>query len=308
MARKPACLPQVDEDFRAAARDREVVNVLRLLMVDDHLMLTEALSARLSEVADVWVVGRCATDDPQLPALVDRLRPDVVTVDVDPVRSTGDLVESVRTHRPAVHVVVLTGGLDPQRAVDAARAGAAGWVPKECGVDELTTVLRGVCRGHAWYPPELLGEVLRGLRADVVRAARRDGPLDVLSDRELDVLRGMVEGKRGSRIAAELRISAETVRTHTRSILAKLRVHSQLEAVSVAAAAGLRAPGQPGDSGEPDAPGRSNTSGSLDVPGQLGASGPPSTSGRPGAAGASGEPRAPGEIGTIGRPSPPDRR
>ncbi|MCA1226861.1 LuxR C-terminal-related transcriptional regulator, partial [Saccharopolyspora sp. 6M] len=192
--------------------------------------------------------------------------------------------------------------------------GAAGWVPKECGVDELTTVLRGVCRGHAWYPPELLGEVLRGLRADVVRAARRDGPLDVLSDRELDVLRGMVEGKRGSRIAAELRISAETVRTHTRSILAKLRVHSQLEAVSVAAAAGLRAPGQPGAPGQPDvsgqprAPGRPNTSGSLDVPGQLAASGPPSTSGPPGAAGASGEPRAPGEIGTIDRPSPPDRR
>ncbi|GAB2674266.1 response regulator transcription factor [Saccharopolyspora gloriosae] len=244
-------LPQVDEDFRAAGRDGEGVNVLRLLMVDDHLMLTEALSARLSDVGDIWVVGRCATDDPRLPATVDRLRPDVVTLDVDPVTSTGDLVEAVLLRRPSTRVVVLTGGLDRQRAVDAARAGAAGWVPKECGVEELTTVLRGVCAGHAWFPPEVLGEILLRLREDVARAGRRDGPLDVLSDRERDVLRGMVDGKRGSRIAEELRISVETVRTHTRSILAKLRVHSQLEAVSVAAAAGLRTnPAAPGAAGE----------------------------------------------------------
>ncbi|MFR9728211.1 LuxR C-terminal-related transcriptional regulator [Saccharopolyspora sp. MS10] len=231
---------QLDEDFSGAAHHAEGVTVLRLLMVDDHLMLTEALSARLSEAGDLWVVGRCATDDPRLPAMVDRLRPDVVTLDVAPVGNTGDLVHEVLARRPATRVVVLTGGLDAQRAADAARAGATGWVPKECGVEELTTVLRGVSRGHAWFPPELLGEVLLRLREDVARAGRRDGPLDVLSDRERDVLRGMVEGKRGSLIAEELRISAETVRTHTRSILGKLRVHSQLEAVSVAAAAGLR--------------------------------------------------------------------
>lgn len=215
--------------------------MLRLLMVDDHLMLTEALGSRLQQATDLWVVGRCATGDPHLAAMVDRLRPDVITVDVDPVASTGELVEAMLEALPSVAVVVLTGGLDPQRAVEAARAGATGWVPKESGVEELTAVLRGVCHGHAWFPPEVLGVVLRALREDVRLAGRRDGPLDVLSVREREVLRGMVEGKRGARIARDLAISTETVRTHTRSILSKLRVHSQLEAVSVASAAGLRA-------------------------------------------------------------------
>lgn len=219
--------------------------MLRLLMVDDHLMLTEALGARLAEAGDLWVVGRCATGDPHLPAMVARLRPDVITVDTDPVGSPGELVRAVREPLPSAAVVVLTGGFAPERAVDAARCGASGWVPKECGVEQLTEVLRGAARGHAWYPPEVLGPVLRALREDVRHAGRRDGPLDVLSDRELEVLRGMVEGKRGARIAQELSISTETVRTHTRSILSKLRVHSQLEAVSVASAAGLRAGPEP---------------------------------------------------------------
>jgi two-component system, NarL family, response regulator LiaR len=218
------------------------VNVLRLLMVDDHLMLTEALTARLSVVPDLWVVGQCATSDHRLPEMVGRLRPDVITLDVEPAGpSTAGLVERLKGERPSVHIVVLSGGHDVHQAVDAARAGAAAWVPKECGVDKLTWVLRGVCDGHSWFPPEMLGAVLRELREDARRAGERNGPLDVLSDRERDVLLGMVQGKRGVQIAEELVISTETVRTHTRSILAKLHVHSQLEAVSVACAAGLRA-------------------------------------------------------------------
>lgn len=218
------------------------MDVVRLLMVDDHVMLAEALSARLAEVPDLWVVEHCATSDPRLSDVVGRSRPDVITLDVEPAgTATGRLVSRLQDVRPTARIVVLTGVRDVRRAVDAARAGAVAWVPKESGVAELTEVLRGVCRGASWYPPDLLGAVLRELREDAVRAGQRNGPLDVLSDRERDVLSGMVAGKRGSQIAQELLISTETVRTHTRSILAKLRVHSQLEAVSVACAAGLRA-------------------------------------------------------------------
>jgi two-component system nitrate/nitrite response regulator NarL len=89
--------------------------------------------------------------------------------------------------------------------------------------------------------------VLRALREDARRMVSRGGPLDVLSARERDVLAGMVAGKRGPQIAAELLISAETVRTHIRSILGKLRVRNQVEAISLACAAGLPAT----DSGVP---------------------------------------------------------
>ncbi|MCI2417601.1 response regulator transcription factor [Saccharopolyspora sp. K220] len=216
------------------------MNLVRVLMVDDHLMLAEALSARLAEVSELWVVGHCATSDPRLSEVVQRSRPDVIALDVEPAgTATGRLVRQLRETLPSAEIVVLTGIRDVRQAVDAAREGAAAWVRKESSVEELTAVLHGVSRGHNWYPPDLLGPVLRELREDAARAGQRNGPLDVLSDRERDVLSGMVAGKRGAQIAEELLISPETVRTHTRSILAKLQVHSQLEAVSVACAAGL---------------------------------------------------------------------
>jgi DNA-binding NarL/FixJ family response regulator len=88
----------------------------------------------------------------------------------------------------------------------------------------------------------MLGEILRELREDVRKAKEVGDPLDVLSPRERDVLASMAEGKRGRQIAEELLISTDTVRTHTRSIFNKLDVHSRLEAVRVARAAGLRPP------------------------------------------------------------------
>lgn len=224
--------------------------MVRVLLVDDHLMLTEALSARFSAADDLWVVGQCCTADPALPEQAARLRPDVITIDLAPAgAAAGGLVRRLREQQPAASVVVLASAADERLAVEAARSGVAAWVPKERGLDELTTVLRGVVRGGSWFPPELLGPVLRELREDTRRAGQRNGPLDVLSDRERDVLRGMVAGRRGAQIAEELLISTETVRTHVRSILAKLRVHSQLEAVSVACAAGMPVSEDAGDAG-----------------------------------------------------------
>ncbi|WP_246195546.1 LuxR C-terminal-related transcriptional regulator [Halopolyspora algeriensis] len=220
--------------------------MVRVFLVDDHRMLAEALTARLSATPDLWVVGQSAPQDPGLTDTAARLRPDVIVIDVEPLGpSVRGVLERLAAAWSAARIVVLTAGRGDRCAVEAARAGAAAWVSKECGAEELIGILRGVCRGHSWFPPEVLGAVLCALRDDVRRARERSGPLDVLSDRERDVLLGMTEGKRGGQIAEDLLISAQTVRTHTRSILAKLRVHSQLEAVSVACSAGLSASESP---------------------------------------------------------------
>lgn len=226
------------------------MDVLRLLLVDDYQMVTEALASRLSMTPDLWVAGCCSTDDPQLPEVVRWLRPDVILIEVEPLGfAVGDVLQRLRAAWPAAHVVVVSGDNDVAHAVSAARAGADAWVSKQQSADELETVLRGVCRGHSWFPPQMLGEILRALRDDVRKAREDPDPLDVLSPREREVLASMAEGKRGGQIAEELLISADTVRTHTRSIFSKLEVHSRLEAVSVARAAGLRPrehPGVPG--------------------------------------------------------------
>jgi two-component system, NarL family, response regulator LiaR len=222
------------------------MNPVRLLLVDDHLMVTEALASRFSAATDIWVAGRCATADPSLLDIVRGVRPDVITIEVEPLGSTiGEVIRLLMAARPEAHVVVLSSDHNVAHAVEAARAGVAAWVAKEQDTAELETVVRGVVEGKSWFPPEMLGEILRQLRDDIRRVKVHDDVLNLLSPRERDVLLSMMEGKRGRQIAQDLMISTDTVRAHIRNIFAKLDVHSRLEAVRVAHAAGLRPPEQP---------------------------------------------------------------
>ncbi len=219
------------------------MDVLRLVLVDDYRMVTEAMAARLSASPDLWVAGCTQTDDPRLPEIIRWLRPDVVLIDTEPLGiAAGDVLGRIREAWPDARLIVVSADTDVSHAVESARAGADAWVSKNQGADQLETVVRGVARGQSWFPPEMLGPVLRALREDVRSAQESTSLLDTLSPRELDVLTSMAKGKRARQIAAELMISADTVRTHTRSIFGKLEVHSRVEAVSVAWAAGLRPP------------------------------------------------------------------
>ncbi|MGH3788195.1 MAG: LuxR C-terminal-related transcriptional regulator [Pseudonocardiaceae bacterium] len=210
------------------------VSPFRVLLVDDQQMLAEALAARLSATLDIVVVGHCTTRDSHPEVLASVLRPDVITVEVAQAHDAAALLTMFRTAWPPAHLVVLTASRDPEQAVEAARAGADGWVSKESSIDTLSHALRCASRGHACFPPEHLGRVLEELRADVGRAQRREGPLDVLTPREHDVLMCLAQGSNPAEIADELGVSANTVRTHTNKIFAKLGVHSRLEAVTVA--------------------------------------------------------------------------
>lgn len=207
---------------------------VRVLLVDDQQMLIEALAAKLSTTSDIVVVGHCTIRDPDPGGLAAVLRPDVITIEVAQVGDAATLLALFRAAWPPARFVVLTASRDPGQAVEAARAGADGWVSKESSIDVLTHALRCASQGHACFPPEQLGHVLEELRADVGRAQRRDGPLEVLTPRERDVLVCLAQGHGPAEIALELGVSTHTVRTHTNKIFAKLGVHSRLEAVAMA--------------------------------------------------------------------------
>jgi two-component system nitrate/nitrite response regulator NarL len=207
---------------------------VRVLLVDDEQMLIEALAAKLSTTPDIVVVGHCTMRDPSPIRLASLLRPDVITIEVEQVGDAASLLAMFRTAWPPARFVVLTASRDPGEAVEAARAGADGWVSKESSIDVLIHALRCASQGHACFPPDQLGRVLGELRADVGRAQRRDGPLEVLTPRERDVLMCLARGNSPGEIANELGVSTHTVRTHTNKIFAKLGVHSRLEAVAMA--------------------------------------------------------------------------
>jgi DNA-binding NarL/FixJ family response regulator len=213
---------------------------VRVLVLDDRRLLADALAARLSAEPDLWVLGRYGTDDLRLTELVRQARPDVIIVGAEPPTGGREwLPARLGAAWPPAQIVILTEDPDPVGAVEAARIGAAAWLPADCSLDVLVEAVRGAVRGHAWYPHEQLGALLRALRADVRRARERTGPLDALTARERDVLLSLVEGRRGRELARHLGTSVNTVRTHTSSILRKLDVHSRLEAVALARAHGM---------------------------------------------------------------------
>jgi DNA-binding NarL/FixJ family response regulator len=213
---------------------------IRVLLVDDEQMVAEALALRLSEIAGVIVVGRQRASEQVLAYDVASLAPDIVLIDVEPLGGSATTVLSGILDGWALgKIIVLTASRDITLAVASARGGCVGWLPKDCSLEELLTAIRGVQRGEAWFPPAILGAVLRALRSDLAAHRARTRLGDLLSRREREVLAGVAAGKSDHEIAVKLGIAVKTVRTHTTTLRAKLGVHSRRALVEAAVASGL---------------------------------------------------------------------
>jgi len=118
------------------------MDVLRLVLVDDYRMVTEAMASRLSASPDLWVAGCSQTDDPRLPEIIRWLRPDVVLIDVEPLGiAIAEVLGRIREAWPAARIIVVSADTDPGHAVEAARAGADAWVSKNQGADQLDSAI-----------------------------------------------------------------------------------------------------------------------------------------------------------------------
>lgn len=216
---------------------------VRVLIVDDQALFAEALAVRLGAEPDLEVLP-VAHDIRRATALVATECPQVVVLDLVLGEESGlDLLDLLRRRYPDVRVVVLSGVTDIDPMVTALRRGAAGWLPKTESADLVSSVIRGAAGRGGWIPPVVLGEVLRRLLTEGGPGA---DDLAELTPREHEVLRCMVDGLTRPEIAERLGLSANTVRTHTQNLLAKLDAHSALEAITVAMRAGMR-PSTAGD-------------------------------------------------------------
>ncbi|HEU5159429.1 MAG TPA: response regulator transcription factor [Streptosporangiaceae bacterium] len=211
----------------------------RVLIVDDHTLFAEALAARLSREPDL-VILPIAPDVRRAFALVTTERPHVLALDLMLGAENGlEVLDHVRDKHPDIRVVVLTAVSDIDTMAQAIRRGAVGWLPKTESADLVARVIRSAARRGGWIPPDVLGEVLRRLIAsDPPSTGSR--LLAALTPREREVLQCMVDGFSRAEIAGRLTLSANTVRTHTQNLLAKLDLHSALEAITLAMRAGMR--------------------------------------------------------------------
>lgn len=213
---------------------------VRVAVLGTHRAFVEAVALGLNAESDVEAAyASVSGDGGPVPTVIES---DVVVVETTPDRGNGlEAVRQLSSARADLPLVVLIPEGDVDTACAAVRAGALGIVTKNTRWQELVDAVRAVSRDESWVPRHLLSAVLRDLRKGHADPTPDEALVDRLTAREREVLALMVAGLSRAGIARQLCLSINTVRTHTRNILAKLEVHSGLEAVGVALRAGLRA-------------------------------------------------------------------
>jgi DNA-binding NarL/FixJ family response regulator len=206
---------------------------LRVFIVDQEHTFADALASRLQAEGDIAVVAAVSVELPALhPVLTQNA--DIMLLDADLPRGAAFAVcREVLARGIVAHVIMMSYATEPERVVAAVRAGAVAWMPKVESLQHLLHVIRGIARGDAWLPPAVTGRVLNLLLRDPVPQQEND-LLATLTPREREVLACLAEGVARREVAARLRLSANTIRTHQQHLMAKLRVHSTLEAVALA--------------------------------------------------------------------------
>jgi DNA-binding NarL/FixJ family response regulator len=218
---------------------------IRVVLADDQPIVRAGFQTILDAQPDIEVVGEAA-DGVEAVAVVERLRPDVVVMDIrmpnlDGISATRRIFE--RDSSGATKVLVLTTFDLDDYVYEALRAGASGYLLKDATRDELVAAVKTVAKGDALLAPS----VTRHLIAEFVRrpepTARDVADLDRLTPREREVLEQLARGRSNAEIAQDLFVGEATVKSHVAHLLSKLQLRDRIQAVILAYEVGIvRAP------------------------------------------------------------------
>jgi DNA-binding NarL/FixJ family response regulator len=196
---------------------------IRVLLVDDHQMVSQSLRMILEQEPDIEVVAAAGSVADAI-AAAGAHRPDVILMDYYLPDGDGlTAAAQITAKDPSIKIILLTGSDDPHTLGRAVEAGCLGYLDKVGSLEDLAPALRAAAAGHVVISAEHLAQLLPSA----------SGP-GALTKREREILYLAAEGRTNQAIAAELVLSVHTVRTHVQTILAKLGAHSKLEAVSIA--------------------------------------------------------------------------
>jgi DNA-binding NarL/FixJ family response regulator len=219
--------------------------VIRVVLVDDQEVVRTGLRALAERDGDITVVGEAGTGRAGL-SRVRELHPEVVLMDIrmpemDGLQATREIVAD--PHLDDVRVLVLTTFDEDELVFEAIRAGAAGYLLKDVSPTDLRSAIRVVAAGESLLSPAVTGTVLR-LLAERLQATVDDAPLQVLTEREREVLALVGRGLSNEEIARELFLSPATARTYVSRLLTKLGARDRARLVVLAYETGLVVPGR----------------------------------------------------------------
>jgi DNA-binding NarL/FixJ family response regulator len=211
---------------------------IRVLIVDDHGLFRTGLRNLLEEQG-IHVVGE-AGDGAEALELVRELTPEVVLMDLNMPGMAGvEATQRIVRAAPLTRIVVLTISDDDTDVMDAILAGACGYLLKDSSIHDLVRGINAAAVGESLISPQIAAKVLQRLRATNTVPQAAEVVRSELSDREVEVLRLIANGKDNAEIARELTISPKTVKNHISNILVKLQIENRIQAAVYAVRSGL---------------------------------------------------------------------
>ena len=200
---------------------------IKILVVDDHPLMREGIGAIIQGAQDIVVAGE-ADNGNQALEMFRQCRPDVTLMDLQMPGMNGiDAIKAIRLEFPTARFIVLTTYQGDVQALRALKAGATGYLLKNMIWKDLGDCVRAVHAGRRRIPPEVAAALAEHV-AD-----------DLLSDREVEVLRRVALGTSNKQIAAELSVSEATIKAHMKNVLAKLGANDRTHAVTIASKRGF---------------------------------------------------------------------
>ena len=211
------------------------MEVIRILIADDHPVVREGLSAMLSKEQDIQVVGE-AENGAEAIDKAKELQPDIVLMDLRMPEVDGvEAMRQIGAVNPDIRFIVLTTYDNDEFIFKGIEAGARAYLLKDSPREELFKAIRAVYKGESLIQPAIAGRVLDRF----TELSRQAQVVEVLSEREVEVLNLMAKGAANKEIATELYITESTVKTHVQSIFQKLGVSDRTEAVTQAIKKGI---------------------------------------------------------------------
>ena len=211
----------------------------RVILVDDHDLFRTGLRNLLEEEGGVQILGE-ATNGAEAVQLVRELAPDVVVMDLNmPSMSGVEATRHITGLSPLTKVIVLTISEDDGDVLDAIVAGACGYLLKSSAIADVIAGIHAASVNQSLISPVIASKVLQRVRATTEDTEMADAIRAELSDRELEVLKLIANGKDNAQIAAELVISPKTVKNHISNILMKLQIQNRIQAAVYAVRSGI---------------------------------------------------------------------
>lgn len=206
---------------------------IRIVVVDDHTLFRRGLVGLLTEMEGFQVVGEASNGRDAL-SVIKAQNPNIVLLDVNMPEMSGiETLTVLRNQGMDSPVLMLTISQHEEDLIGAIRAGANGYLLKNAEPEALRQTIRQVVAGNSVLAPEVTGQVFRLVRS------RQFDPVNLLTEREVEVLRFLSHGLTTAQTGSEMFISENTVKTHVRHILEKLEVNNRAEAVARATQLGL---------------------------------------------------------------------